>query len=148
MTTLSGTITRTSLALPDLALFGSSPYHLVGGAGNEASSLQTGQVVHNNRSAESDFLNGAVLVHSRAGMRTMSMSWYVFGSSLSGVKADIETLLVAVNQASWTLTIVIDGVSRSWECWPADWAVSYDTPHVKGNVAQVNLTVPAQPGFS
>jgi hypothetical protein len=146
-TTLAGRITRTELGLADLVLFGSSPYHLLGGAGNEDSSLQTGQMVRNNRTAESDFLDGAVLVHSRTGMRSLALTMLAYGSTEGDLKAKVETLVEAVSQFSWLLSITINGTEYVWSCWPADFGVAFGSAHIKAYVAQVNLTVPAAPGI-
>ena len=144
--TKSGHITRDSLGLADLPIF-DGRIDWRGGPGYEDTSFQPGQMLFNRRVAESDFLNGGVLVHATLAMRTMTVTWLVYGDDLLDCRTRVVELVTALWQPSWELHVTLNTAAYMWTCMPADTSVLFDTAHARGAVATVTALVPAQPDY-
>ena len=138
----SGSITRTSLSLPDLAICNDT-YDVFY---DESGALDVGTVTWRRQTAESPYVSGRVLMQAVKDTPTMSMRLAVTGADLATVRANIQTLVTAVWQTTYNLTLTLDtGATYTWTCEPADAQVGFTFSHVLGLAAPVVLTIPRDP---
>jgi hypothetical protein len=152
MTTVSGYITRSSLSLSNLAFGLGTPYYIDGGSdsgaggGNGGSGLQPGQVVKSRVWATSPYVAGGVQVLSVAGIVTTTAVICVDADSHADLQSDLTTLMTAVEQSSYTLSITFDSTTYAWSCFDADYQIApFPMQFVFGYFLPVTLTIPASP---
>lgn len=137
----SGHITRTSLSLADLAIATATYDVMV----DEAGLLDAGTVSWRRLTAESPFSPGRVLVQAVPDTPTMNLRIDVIGTSLADVQTKVGTLLTAVWQASYQLSLTFDAATYTWTCEPADVTVGFNYPHIFGLACPVVLSIPRDP---
>lgn len=137
--TTSGLITRPILGLSDLSIV-DDPYDVI------IDGLNVGPGTWRRATAESPFVSGRVLAGAVLDVATRSFQIDVAGTSLEDVQTNIGTLIAAVSQFSYELSLTLDtGATYRWACEPADWAVGFTFQHVLGLIAPVSLLIPTSP---
>lgn len=139
---VSGHITRTVLSLADLPIC-TTTYDVMY---DDANGLDIGTVTWRRLTAESPFVAGRVL--TQAVKDTALMSWRVdvTGADLATVQGNVGTLLAAVWQATYQVSLTLDtGATYTWNCEPADASVGFTHGHVLGKVCPVILSIPRDP---
>lgn len=140
MPAVSGFITRTVGG--NLAIC-TSTYDVMYDAAN---GLDLGTVQWNRITADSPFSSGRVLVQAVKGTPTLNMRVDVTGADLATVQADVSTLLAAVWQTAYQVSLTLDtGATYTWNCEPADATVGVTYSHVLGRMCPVVLSIPRSP---
>lgn len=131
------TITRTLLSLGDLSLNDHTNFY--------AAPSSPAAVTWQRTSVTSPFVDGDITVHRRRGNVTEEMLFEVLGTSQSNLQANLDTLIEAFSQDSFTITVTFAGTSYAWACEAADYQVIWDGPRVIAKQVQVRLSVPRSP---
>lgn len=105
------TIGRTELGLSDLVL--SPPEY-------EATTLAPGARTVARRTATAHQIDGAVTVHRRYEQPTGRLRTLVKGADSTAAQSNYDTLLDALSQDEFDLTLDVDGELWTWECETAD----------------------------
>lgn len=116
--TITATISRTDLALADLALEDPGTYRIV--------ELSTGTVTWRRETVESPNVRGRGLIGAVQDTKTGRIVIRASASSAAALATRTATLTDAFEQLGYTLTVTIDGVTHSWACECADWAPGTD----------------------
>lgn len=142
--TVTFTISRTELALSALSLVDTSAYTIPDESGRPLIDDGTEQNVL--ATAESPWMDGAVLVHRKKGLATFSFSVDVIGSSHADLKSKESALRAAVDQSSFEVHYTLDGTDRGWSCLPfSNFQPLWTDELVYGLVRRVQVAVPRQP---
>ena len=126
----NGTVTATDT--------GQSGYVLLPG-------LDFGIVSRDNSYAESRWLDGASLLSSRTGMRMVSASLQVWGTTIADVQTKVATLGSAIDAFTYTVTAVYSGGSAVYTACPASYSVAWDRDFLRNNMAVMTMSIPVQP---
>lgn len=138
----SGYITRTSLSLSNLAIV-TATYDV---AIDDAGSLSAGTIAWRRLTAESAFTSGRTLIQAVKDTTSLALLITVTGADLATVQANVSTLLSAVWQTSYQLSLTLDsGATYTWNCEPADATVGFNHSHVLGRACPVVLSIPRDP---
>lgn len=106
-------IARTELGLSTLDLTEASGYSILTG-------LEPGDLVWELQTVGSPHVHGEYLAGAKKGMMTANLRVLVEGSTGSQMESRIGTLLAALAQFSYHLTVTIAGAASTWNCMPAD----------------------------
>jgi hypothetical protein len=137
---VSCSLTRTSLTLPALQLQAPGAYRVVS-AGPGSRTWRRNRVA-------GLYTDGAVLVTAVKDMSVAPLVVRCEATSAAQLDVNVAALLRAVEQLSYSLTLVIDGVSRTWACEPADYAPveeEYDKLRLMQFQQVYRLQIPRQP---
>lgn len=137
----SGHITRTSLSLSNLAIATATYDVMV----DEGSLLDVGSVTWRRLTADSPYVNGRVLMAAVKDTPTMAVRIDVIGTDLADVQTKVGTLLTAVWQPSYQLSLTFDSATYTWDCEPADASVGVNYAHLFGLACPVGLAIPRKP---
>lgn len=139
---LSGYVTRTSLGLPNLSLFGAEPYLLT----NPSSAVNAGETTATEIWADSNWTSD-VLVASVDKHVAMTLLIEVYGSGDEAtLNGDLSTLFAAFTQQTYTLSLTLGTQTYQWSCWRrTKQKVAFDATHWFSGLAHVTLTVPRNP---
>lgn len=121
--TVSGTITRDTLGLPTLALSVPGQREIV--------SLTSGGVTWRRTTAQGKYQRGRALLQAQQDTVTDVLVMRLYASSATALENDTTLLRRAFSQFTYTLTTVIDGVTRTVDCEPADMAIVGDDTRQK-----------------
>jgi len=136
--TLAASVTRTSLALPDLDLNDHINYAIsvpvLGGEGRWTRNLDS-----------SAYMDGEIEINARLSNITETIGLEVTGANYAAVMANFGAALAAFKQASYTMTMTIAGHTHTWRCQRADWAYEINTGRVAANQIKLVLSVPRSP---
>lgn len=113
---LSVTLSRALLSLPDLVIDGNpheGPFFLAE-EGNEEPSF----AVRRTYAPESAFIEGRVLLAAVRDSGSMPLRIYAQGETTAAVRAAMDELEDALEQFYYSLTLTVDGVSRTWMADP------------------------------
>lgn len=139
---VAGSVTRTSLGLGPLDL-SDGAYEIV--------SLVTGGVQWRRAVAEGRYQPGRALLHAQQSTVTDVLTVRVYGTSGTQVENRVLALRRAFSQFAYTLTTVIDGVTRTVECEPADMSIAGDDTRQKTltyhHMREVVLSIPRDPAL-
>lgn len=116
-----------------------------GQSGYVLMSIDPGVVSRDNTYAESRWLDGAALTSSRTGLRTVSASLQVWGTTIADAQTKVATLGSVVDAFSYTVTAVYAGGSAVYTAMPASYSVSWDRDFLRNNMAVMTLSIPVQP---
>jgi hypothetical protein len=138
----SGYITRTSLSLSNLAIATATYDVLL----DESNGLSAGTVAWRRMTAESPWVSGRTLVQAVKDTTSLAMQVTVTGADLATVQSNVSTLLTAVWQTTYQLSLTLDtGAVYTWACEPADATVGFNYSHVLGKACPVVLSIPRDP---
>lgn len=136
---LSVTVSRDALGLPPLEIASSPDYYL-------STQFMGSAVQWDRQQVSSQWLDGAVTTSRHRQMITEQIAVEVTGADLPGVQEKLAVLIEAFIQASYVLTIIAGGATRSYRCEAADYQdLSWTTPRLSAAQGQVLLQVPRQP---
>lgn len=135
---MSVTISRAALALPPLQLNDHDAYYI-------GTQLLGGQVQYNRNSVTSPFVDGAVTTYRTRQVLNEQITVEVLGENAYDCRVHLDDLITAVSQDSFTLTVIIAGVTYAYACEAADFQLAWSGPRVMANQYQVQLTLPRQP---
>lgn len=113
---LSVTISRSLLSLSDLTIDGNPNEGslFLAEEGNEEPTF----AMRRNYAPESPFIPGRVLLAAVRDSGSMPLRVYAQGNSAVEVRTAMDELEDALEQFTYTLTLTVDGVSRSWAADP------------------------------
>lgn len=115
----------------------------------EIMGLGPGEAVMERETVKSIWVHGETLVSARKGMQTVPMGIRVKGTSQAVLDSQINEVLLTFEQFSYTMSVSIDGVSRSWQCWPADYSVGetglWQPFHFMSLQQEITLSIPRHP---
>jgi hypothetical protein len=141
MPLISMTASRVAYLLPPLELVVPGTYEPTFPDG-----VVIGKVVWNRGVATSDFMWGQVEVTANKQMKQASLKLDVRGVDITTIYANIKALNDAmVEQYTWTLTRVEDGVVQQDLCQRADWQLVWDQDFVYGYIAHLTYEFPVTP---
>lgn len=144
------------VTLPDLVVDGSVTRQLVPGGPLAALDLQDGTNYEfisvspgdkswRRESATSPFTHGRTLIGATLDVELAEVMIRVKGTSMSHLDSNLAALLRAFEQFAYALTIVIDGVTWTWQCEPADYTLQLSKFHMMARIHEVTFTVPRNP---
>ena len=101
------------------------------------------------RTVEGEYVHGRVLVNATLDTRTMPLVVQVEGANWAQVRSRAQTMIDAVSQFAYTITTVLDGVSDTYVCEPADVALAggdeWDKFRLMARQQVYVLTIPYDP---
>lgn len=136
MTTVTATVTG-GITLT------SAPYFIEGQESADASGIDPGQTQFSRVWATSAYVGGAVPVFVVPGIVQATLKMYVYDATQADIETDMDALVAALTQASYTLSITVDGATYAWTCYCADyqpapfpivavlglqWPITFDIP--------------------
>lgn len=113
--TISATVTRADVPggpLADLAFDVNSTYELV--------DVDRGATTKRRVVATSPFIDGGANAGSVKDMSALTLTIRVLGATLADVDAAVAALRTAFDQASYQVSITIDGATETYDCWDYD----------------------------
>lgn len=138
-----GVITRTELALADLAFSPVNGYYIA------RDSWGPGEVTHRKTFVESPYVIGQTMVHSVKDLQTSTLRVRVKGDTQSELYTRLEALCKAFEQFSYTLTIIINGTSYTYACYTADYSIgdggNLQDLWLRSNTQMVSFDIPHTP---
>lgn len=138
-----GVITRTELALSDLAFTPANGYFIA------RDSWGPGEVSHRSTYVSSPYVIGQTLVHSVKDLQTSTLRVRVEGADQDEMYERLDALCVAFEQFSYELTIVINGEAYTYACNTANYSVGDDGNlqdlWLRSNMQVVTFEVPHTP---
>lgn len=140
MTTFTGTISRTELSLGTLAIGTTTPYRVSMDEG-----LQAGTVTRRRTTASSPFVEDVVETNSVRDEAFIALTVYVTGTDLSTIQSNVQTLITALSQSTYTLTVITGGATYAWACRAADYSLRFDIIHSQGKQGTVVANIPRSP---
>lgn len=139
MAEVTMSITRTHLGLPLLALNDHVNYALANNSfGGGANQWQI-------QWADSKYVDGQVMVSRKLGNVQDTFSFWVTGANHAEVVSNIQQLIQAFSQETFTLTIQYEGNNHQYECYAADHSIERISAHYEANQIKVTFTVPRRP---
>lgn len=140
--TLFVDITRTLLSLSPLVL--EDPTN-----GYSVFKLGPGDASWRNETVESAYAHGHTLVSAVKDIQRAPLGVRVRGSSASQLDSRLDTLLDAFSQFVYYVGVITDGVTKVWQCDPADWTIGeageFNKYHMMAKIYEVSLIIPRQP---
>lgn len=109
-------ITRTELGLANLQMSQNGRYYLPDGT------FGGGETAQRRVTSESPMVKGRYPSSLVEGSRTGNMSVHVI-STLANIQADVKEVIDAMTQFRYMLAWQYDGLSGTWQCEKADWAL-------------------------
>lgn len=132
-------VTRTDLGLGNLQLSQAGRYYLPDGT------FGGGETAQRRITAEGPQVKGRYPSSIVEGSRTGNMSVHVI-ATLATLQASIEEVVDAMTQFRYMLAWQFDGLSGTWQCETADWALgesgTLDAGFLQMNTQIVHFTVP------
>lgn len=139
--TITGTITRTELALADLAFQDAGVYQVV--------SAGPGALGWRREVATSPYVHGETLVSAVKDVGRAPLVVRALGTSASQLDTRIAALVRAFEQFSYSITLTIDGVVKTWTCEPADYAPgdsgTLDKFGLMAKMQEIHFDIPRHP---
>lgn len=137
MTTVhTATVSRVELGVSALSLI-SATYDVI--------SLDGGLVRRRREEVESPYVPGATEVGSVKGAVEGTMVVRVKGTAADNLQSNVDGLLDAFSQSTYTLTVGLDGTQWGWTCRAADYRTDFDVPMRRVHLAKVTLAFPRSP---
>lgn len=133
-----GFITRPELGLADLVI-SSGAYRIV------SEGADFGPVTWRKQEATSIFMHGSIPVYQVKSGTVINLGVRVLGSSQSQLAANIDTLIKAVSQWTYNLSLSLEGTSYTWTCYSADYAVGGSGERFNLLDVDVRLVIPRSP---
>lgn len=112
-----GLITRSELALSPLAFTPANGYFI------QRDSFGPGESSNRTTYVESPYVIGKTMTHAVKDHQTLSLTVRVQGTDHADMISKMTTLCEAFEQFNYTLTVVIDGISYTYDCDTADYSV-------------------------
>ena len=109
-------VSRTELGLSDLQLEQKDKYYLPDGT------FGAGETGHTRVTSDSPMVKGRYLSSIVESDRTGNIAVHVI-STEANLQADCQTIIDAMTQFRFMLAWSLDGLSGTWQCETADWAV-------------------------
>lgn len=138
----SGSVTRTELALAALSLQQAGAYEILPGTGPGALSWRR-------EVARSPMVHGEVLVGAVKDIQIAPLAIRVIGTTASQMWARVGELTAAFEQFSYSLSLVIGGVTFTWLCQCADWSSGdggeFQKFHLMSHQTEVRFQIPRHP---
>lgn len=131
-------ITRTELGLPPLSVNDHQRYIL-------GPQLLGGTNAWLRQTAKSPYVDGEVTVGRTLGIVEERMSIEVLAGDALELQANLATLVDAVSQSRWTLSIRSDDSVYAYDCEAADYTVGWDNTRRMVFRSTVQLSVRRQP---
>lgn len=132
-------VSRTELGLSDLQLSQSGLYYLPDGTFGGGETAQT------RVTSESPQVKGRYPSSIVEGSRTGNMSVHVV-SDIENLQAAVQAVIDAMTQFRYMLAWQFDGLSGTWQCEKADWALglsgTLDAKFLQINTQIVHFVVP------
>lgn len=140
MPTLGVTVSRTALALPVLSLT-TSPYWI------DEDGLESPEMTWRRTYAgDSPYTHGSELVAAVKEQTSLPLGVLILADSALELQTALDDLDEAVSQFTYTTTVTVDGIARSWSCDPASWRRGrIDSGEQAAFLARVALTIPVYP---
>lgn len=136
-------ISRTSLGLGTLHLRPDTGYRI------SRNGIGPGGQEFERSHASSIYVNGDYLTHKRKGMQRVQMVVRVTAANANQLHSRIQSLVEAVDQYQFTMTVTIDGIVFEWKCEAADWVIgdsgAWDDLMLRSNTQYVSLDIPRFP---
>lgn len=137
-----GSVTRSELSLAALDLQQAGIYEILPGSG-------PGGLSWRRQTVRSVMMHGEALVGAVKDVQVAPLGVRVYGTTQSQLWSRVRTLLDAFEQFSYSLTLVIGGITFTWECQPADSVVGeggeFQKFHLMSLQTDVQLTIPRSP---
>lgn len=138
----AGHVTRPVLGLDNLQIVDGT-YDVFYDDGN---GLDVGQTTWRRTTVESQWVPGRVVTGMVKDTAIRTLRVDVKGSSAADVQDKIKTLLRAVWQPHYHLSLTLDtGATYTWLCEPADTNVGFTYQHLLGSIAPVVMVIPTSP---
>lgn len=139
--TVTAQVSRTLLGLSALNLSQADAIEVV--------SLTVGDVTWRRTVSEGKYQRGRALLQAQQATVTDVLTLRVYGTSASQVESRTSAIRAAFSQFTYTLTTVIDGITRTVECEPADMTVLGDDTRQKTltyhRMREIRLSIPRDP---
>lgn len=138
-----GIITRTELALANLAFSPVNGYYIA------RDGWGPGEVTHRTTYVSSPYVIGQTQVHAVKDLQTSVLRVRVKGDTQTELYTRLEALCEAFEQFSYTLTIIINGVTYTYACNTANYSVgdggNLEDLWLRSNTQMVTFEVPHTP---
>ena len=134
----TASIDRTSLSLSALAIT-SDPFALA------AEGVDFGPVQYRRQVATSQFVHGGIPTSMVKDLTELGMTVRVKGSTQAVLQTNIDTLIDAVSQWTYTITFSYSSTVYTWTCWAADYAVGATDDRFDLLDVEVSLVIPRSP---
>lgn len=132
-------VARTQLGLGNLQLSQQGLYYLPDGT------FGGGETAQSRVTSEGPQVKGRYPSSIVEGSRTGNMSVHVL-STLAQIQADVKVVIDAMTQFRYMLVWQFDGLSGTWQCETADWALgesgTIDSGFLQVNTQIVHFTIP------
>lgn len=114
------TVTMDVIGTISLSLTPANGYEL------NAEGLGPGARTYRRDTITSPFCRGRWVIDAQLDTMSAPLSVLVMGDTAAQLEARLGTLLAAFDQRTYTLQVVIDGITHQWLCEPADSSLGTD----------------------
>lgn len=135
---MSVLISRSSLALADLEINDLTNYRV-------APQFLGGNVSYNRVEASSVFMDSSVTIFRTLPKVQEQVQIEVLGTSQANLMANIDALIKAFSQNSFTMTITLAGQVWQYQCEAADRQMTWTGPRFIAKQVQITFTMPRHP---
>lgn len=135
---LSASVTRTLLALPDLALNDHVNYYL-------GAQILGGDQPWNRTTVGGAYMDGEITVNRNRKNVVETLSVWVMGDTAGELMTNLDTLKKAFSQDSYVLSVTLEGQNMQWRCEAADLSYQLTTGYIASLLVPVTLSVPRRP---
>jgi hypothetical protein len=136
---LSVEVNRDALALTPLDI-AQPPYYLA------ASPFLSSQVSWDRQTVSSRWIDGEVTTSRKRGMVMETIAVEVVATDMATLQDYMQTLIEALCQDTYTMTITVDGTLWVYNCEAADYTnLMWTTPRLVAAQGQAQFTVPRRP---
>lgn len=150
---ISGSISRANLPSPLSPLpILQDPFWPILGGNSEAADLNSqagidpGLSAHKYVWANSPYVRGQQMVLAVPDLSTLDMRLVVDGPSMVEAQTYTAELITAItDQATYTVTLTIDGAEWGWNCFTADYQVAFNQLMYWGYLFPVYVSMPRDP---
>lgn len=138
--TLTGSVTRTELALAALNLEVEGAYRVT--------SIGPGGRLWRRQLATSRYMHGRALVHAVLEQGDLALGVRCYSTTGTGLNNNTVALIEAFSQRAYDVTVVIEGATQTWRCEPADLQVTsgeWDKYALAQHQQEYTLIIPRNP---
>lgn len=140
---VDGVITRTELALSNLAFNSTNGYYVA------RDGFGPGEVSHRTTYAQSPYVIGQTMTHAVKDLQTSTLKVRVKGDTQAEMYTRLETLCEAFEQFNYTLTLIINGETFTYDCDTANYSVGnggdLEDLWLRSNTQMVAFEIPHKP---
>jgi hypothetical protein len=107
--------------------------------------IDPGAVTWRRHDVQSPFVHGSVLVHAVRDQATGTLELECHHPEAAGVWAAVDAAIAAFTAYSYLLVREVDGITHTWRCDPADYAITDTYARLAARVVQVRFSFPRYP---